>query len=477
LMKSSCSAPLAVKIREIAALEPYARVIIGSNGVTNLKAVLAPRAVAAEAADKTRAPAPPAPAAGQPAAAPAPASAALPVEIGLVRVTAGSVNFADYSITPNFAAGIEELNGTIKGLSARPDARADVELEGKVDRYAPVTVTGKINYFAAVSHTDLKLRFRNLELTSLSPYSGRFAGYRIEKGKLSVDLSYLIENRQLKATHKIVINQLQLGERVESPEATSLPVKLAIALLKDRNGVIDLDLPVSGSLDDPKFRLGPIIWKVVVNLITKIVTAPFALLGSLFGGGEEISYLDFAPGTSTLDAPAQAKLATLAKALDSRPALNVDVPLIVQPESDRAALTEARWHEGLLAGASRRLGSHAGDPGAVDRLLATPKDYRALLEDSYRDAFGHRAEIPKPEAPAAGPAPDRDAQAVAWLEAALKGRISVAPADLDGLAAARASAVQAVLLEGTGIAPERVFVIRAPPLPATGPARMQLALH
>jgi uncharacterized protein involved in outer membrane biogenesis len=468
------TAPLAVKIREIVASEPYARVIVRPDGITNIKAVLAPRATAAEVA---AAPAAGSKASGKPVPAAAPASAPLPVEIGIVRVIRGSANFADFSIKPNFNTGIQELAGTIKGLSARPDARADVNLAGQVDRYAPVTITGKVNYFAAVSYTNLHVSFKNLELTGLSPYSGKFAGYRIDKGKLSADFNYLVENRKLDATHKIVVDQLQLGERVDSSEATNLPVKLAIALLKDRNGVIDLDLPVSGSLDDPEFRLAPLIWKVVVNLITKIATSPFKLLASLIGGGEEISYVDFAPGTATLDAPAKAKLQTLAKALESRPALNVDVPLIVQPESDRTALADRRWREDLAARASRRLGAHASDPGAIDRLLATPKDYRSLLEDAYREVFGHRAEIPKPEAAAQAPAPDPQAQAIAWLEAALRGRISVAPQDLDILAQQRASAVQAALLDGTGIDPARVFVITAPPLAAADPLRMQLALH
>jgi hypothetical protein len=205
----------------------------------------------------------------------------------------------------------------------------------------------------------------------------------------------------LEAKHKIVVNQLQLGAAVASPDATSLPVKLAIALLKDRNGVIDLDLQVSGNLDDPQFRLGPIIWKVVVNLIMKVVTSPFALLGSLFGGGEEISYIDFAAGSAVLDASPRAKLQTLAKALDSRPALNLDVPLILQPQADGAALAELHWHKELAARASQRLGAHGKDPGAVERLLATAKEYRALLETAYREAFGKRAEIPPSQRPAA----------------------------------------------------------------------------
>jgi hypothetical protein len=258
------------------------------------------------------------------------ASAGAAVSIGLVSIDKASANFADYSLQPNFVTGIQELSGTIKGLSSKKESRATVKLDGKVDAYAPVTIDGEINYLSADAYTDLKLAFDNMELTTFTPYSGKFAGYHIDKGKLSVRLAYHIEDRKLDAQHKIILDQLQLGERIESKDATSLPVKLAVALLKDRNGVIDLDLPVSGSLDDPKFRLGPLIWKVVVNLVTKIVTAPFALLGSLFGGGEEVNQLTFAPGTIELQGESQARVDSVAKALRERPGLSLEVPIRIR---------------------------------------------------------------------------------------------------------------------------------------------------
>ncbi len=480
------TAPLAVKVREIAVHGPYARVAIGPNGVSNLKEVLDPKGAAADAAaaaarasaGKAAAaePAEPAEPAAPKAKAPPPPGHALPVEIAVVRIDGGSVNFADLSIKPNFSAGIQQLGGTVKGLSGSADSRAAIDLKGQVDEYSPVTISGTVNYLSAVSHLDLNVSFRNMELTALSPYSGHFAGYAIERGKMTADLNYKVEGRQLDAKHKIVINQLQLGEKVDSPDATGLPVKLAIALLKDRNGVIDLDLPVNGSLDDPKFKIAPLVWKVVVNLIAKAVTAPFKLLGSLFGGGEELSYVDFAAGSAALDDANQAKLKTLVKALDARPALSVDVPLASQPDGDRAALAAARWQSDLATRARARLGAHAGDAGAVDKLLATPKDYRALLEDAYREAFGHRADIPKPPADAPAAA-DPNGPAIAWLEGELKGRIAIGDDELAALAKARADAVQAALIGGTGIDPGRVFVINAAPLPAAATVRMQLALH
>jgi hypothetical protein len=502
------TAPFAVNIREIIADRPYARLIIGPNRVTNVHAILAPPGEAPPV-DATPAPAPAAPAAptsgstatGATPTADAPTVAAtagarsappLPLSIGAVRIVGGSLNFSDLSIKPAFNAGIQELAGTIKGLSARPDSRADVQLDGKVDRYAPVSITGKVNVFAAEKHSDVTMSFHNLELTGLSPYAGKFAGYRIDKGKLSADLHYVVENRKLDAQHKFVVSQLQLGERVDSPDATSLPVRLAIALLKDRDGVIRLDLPVSGNLDDPSFSIGPIVWKMVVHLVEKIITAPFALLGSLFGGGEEIASLAFAAGSAELDATARSRIATLAKGLDARPALNIDVPLTADAAVDRAAIRARRWQEQLEALATRRLAKKAAEPGAIAALLADPAGYRALLEEGYVTAFTQKPSIPPPPTGVAPGSPQATAAAVAGLEQALATRLVVDPAELEALGHARAAAVQSALLDGTGIDPGRVFVVNAPPAPpgaaaplAEGPpvaapgatVTMQLALH
>jgi len=465
--------PQALRIAEVVVSEPYARVIVGPRGGTNIQDVLSARAAQPAAEEHDAAP--------------------MPIEIDSVRIDRGSMNFADLSLKPNFETGIQQLSGSIKGLSARPDARADVRLAGQVDRYTPVKITGKVNYFAAVSYTDLDMAFRNLELTSMSPYSGKFAGYRIERGKLNVTLNYLIKKRKLNAKHKIVIDQLQLGERVDSPDATSLPVKLAVALLKDRNGVIDLDIPVSGNLDDPKFKVWPIIWQVVGNLLTKVVTSPFALLGSLFGASEEISYVDFGSGSAALSPAAQNKLRTLAKALHERPALNLDLPLVVKPDVDGPALVEQYWRADRERLVRQRLGARASNADSIARLIGTPKEYRAVLEGAYRQAFGKKPVIPPPKAAiatatpqmsAASSAPKATSQAAvpdsvanAWLEQQLKARIAIGQSDYDALARERAARVQGIILDGTGIDPSRVFVITASPLAPDAALRMQLALH
>jgi len=217
----------------------------------------------------------------------------------------------------------------VSGLSSNPASRAKVKLDGKVDKYAPVDINGEVNLLAAAKYTDIAMSFRNIELTSFNPYSGKFAGYNISKGKLSTELKYKVADRKLDAAHHIVLDNLEFGAKTDSKDAAPIPLKLAVALLKDRNGVIDVNLPVSGTLDDPKFRLGPIIWKAILGLLTKIVTAPFAALGALFGGGEELAFVDFPAGSAVLPPEQVEKLNKLAKALIERPQLKLSVPLTV----------------------------------------------------------------------------------------------------------------------------------------------------
>lgn len=477
---SARSQPLAVKVREVTALEPYAKVVIGPNYVMNITTVLDPKGAATRAAaapppqpkpkpalfkrKPKAAPAPPPP--------PAPARQALPVEIALVRVQDGRMDFADLSIQPNFAAGIQSLDGTIKGLSGRQDARAAVDLTGEVDRFSPVRIEGEVNYFAARSYTDVAMSFQNMEMTTFTPYSGKFAGYRINKGKLNVDLKYHIDDQKLNADHRVVINQLELGEKVESADAVKLPVKLIVALLKDRHGVIDIPIAISGTLDDPKFRVWPVIWKVVGNLMVKVATSPFALLGALAGSGEELQYIDFAPGAAALDPAGRERVADLSKALAERPALNLEIPMPVSTALDKAALVKARFDGQLAAAAAERLGKRA-KPGAAEAALADPKTRQAILEDLYRDEFGARPDAPKGEG---GKDEQRTAQ-IAWLEERLQGRIAVSDEDLRSLGKARAEAVQAALLNGGAIEPSRVFITaQQPSQDKDGAVKMALSL-
>ena len=471
------SEPASLRIATLSARAPYARVIIAPDQSLNITRAASPTPGTAPPAVQT------VQTVGGNTKAPGGNPGAMQISIGTVRVTNGSANFADFWIQPNYAVSLQSLNGTIVGLSSDPKSRAKVALAGNVDRYAPAKIGGEINLLSAALFTDMKVSFQGVEMTSVTPYSGHFAGYKIEKGKLSIDVAYRVENRKLSAEQRFVIDQLQLGERVESADAVRLPLRLAVALLKDRNGVIDLNLPITGSLDDPQFRLGPIIWKAVIGLITKAATAPFALLGSLFGGGEEMNLIDFQPGVATLDPTGQERVASLAKALKERPQLQVDVPLSYSPELDGAALATQKLNEklGALAGqhAATRKG---GGAGGLDTMLADPARRFDLLLAQYHLDFG--AEAAPPAAAAAVLAVPRKKVEPASFDAAnnelthaITTKQPVAERDLEELAGARAHAIQDALLGSGEIDAARVFLLGANPTPPKeGKVRLALSL-
>jgi hypothetical protein len=478
-----------------------------------------------------------------PAPAPAPSNdGAMAIAIDAINIQDASANYADLWIQPHFAVGIQTLNGSILGLSSDPRSRAKIELKGKVDRYAPVHIWGETNPLATTTYTDVRMSFKGVELTSATPYSGHFAGYKIEKGKLSVDIDYKIENRKLTAAHKFVIDQLELGERVDSPDAVKLPLKIAVALLKDRNGVIDVDLPVTGSLDDPQFKLGPLIWKAVLNLLVKAATAPFALLGHLFGGGggEELKYIDFKPGSAVLQPSERDKLGTLVKALKEKEKLELDVPLTFSPDLDRPGLAAAQLNARLLelsqdqAGGNKRgkaraktntagtsgkpkgtpAGAESGgtalatslastpqadtprggppddskssmsalmdEPPPSDPALTDPAQRYRLLVALYRAELGKNTPLPDlAKAIEAGKKKDPPPDfgaANAELEAALLQKMPVPDNELQILAKHRARAIQDVLLVGTDIDPSRVFVIGTAPKDAADKDKVRVEL-
>ena len=457
------SVPESLRIRTVTAQSPYVRLIIAPDGTTNVSAILAgPGATATPASGPTLGGQTPAGVVSNPSAEPQPQPEPFPMQIGTVRIDNGATNFADFTTRPNFATGIGKLKGTISGLSSDQDSRARVELDGQVDTFSPVTIRGEVNPLAAETWLDMGMKFRNIEMASFTPYSGRFAGYQIRRGKLSADLNYKVQDRKLDADHRIVIDQLELGDKVESPDAIGLPLKLAVALLRDRNGVIDIELPVAGSLDDPAFRVGPIIWKVFVNLLSKAVTAPFALLGNLFGGGEDVNLIGFPAGKATIDAAAQQKLDALVKALAERPGLELDIPAVFSRESDPAELVDARLRRRVVTAKKAELVARKQPAEELDfaAISADREDYLRQLTTVYRKAYGAGAELPAAAAPPPGTAalPDTPEAKIARVEQAIRQRIEVGDDDLYALARRRAEAVQAILLTDTGIDPARVFL-------------------
>ncbi len=307
-----------------------------------------------------------------------------PVNIGLFKLHKASLSFTDRSIEPAVSTGIQNLTGTIKGLSSKETARANVSMTGTVDRVAPLKIHGQINPLSADAYTNLLFAFDNMDLTAVSPYSGKYAGYPINKGTMHLDMRYKVLHKQLEGENKVIIDQFTFGESTNSPDATSLPVRLAVALLKDRHGKIDVDLPVRGDLNDPDYRYGRVVWKAILNLITKIGTSPFAALGSLAGGtdkGEDLQYVEFEPGESSLTEHEQQKVQSLSKALTERPALRVEVVGNVDQKLDRRALAERRLTSLVLDRFRQR-------SKGSSQSMPTPEREFDLLSELYIERFG-----------------------------------------------------------------------------------------
>jgi len=369
--------PNRLHMDELVAANPFGKVIIFEDKTINFKRIVRSNAAPAPEAGAAEVPSP------KPAEAETPP--AFPLSISRLRIVEANAEFADLSLSPQFGTRMHDLSGVVTGLSTDAQTTAQVELDGKVDDFGSARVRGSVQPFRATDFTDLTLTFRNLEMANLTPYSGKFAGRRIDSGKLSVDLEYKIKQRQLAGENKFVINKLKLGERVDSPDAMKLPLDLAIALLQDSNGVIDLDLPISGSLDDPKFSYGKIIWKAIVNVLTKLVTAPFRALGKLLGiSSEKLEAVTFDPGSSKLLPPEQEKLKMLAEAMAKRPALTLTLEPGYDPAADRRALQEQAIRREVAAGTGAKLAPNE-EPGPVD---VNNYKVQTWLEDRYAERVG-----------------------------------------------------------------------------------------
>jgi hypothetical protein len=459
--------PNRLAIEQILARKLYARVIIESDASSNVKRVLklplaqvattpAPVAATTEAIAGAVA-AKPGGATVAPAAAPV-----LPMSIKKIVVQSSQANFSDFSVLPNFSTGIQQLEGSVVGLSSKPGSRATVTLTGAIDTFSPVSITGEVNALGPL-YTDLTMSFKNISLPVFDPYSGKFAGYNIAKGKLSTELHYKVDGRKLDAQHHIVVQDLEFGDRTSSKEAVSLPIKLAVSLLKDRHGVIDLNIPVTGSLDDPQFRLAPIVWKVFTHILEDAVSEPFALLASLFGGGPELQFIDFQPGVGSLDAAAMDKAKSVAKALIERPQLKIDVPIALVPDLDGPALVEAQYRARVAAAAPTF--DQEGPSAQLD-----------LLTRVYTQDVGAGPRFPE-AVTGLQSKPELIAAKIRFLSQAIHEHIVVGDAELRALGQQRATALQRALLADPQVAAERVFLVANDKASAKdGNVRLELSL-
>ncbi|MBJ2291882.1 DUF748 domain-containing protein [Pseudomonas sp. MF5691] len=362
-----------LSIDKINLLQPYARFMINDDRTTNVDDLLIP-----QPADS-----------GAKSTAKSSASNEKPlgIRIGQIAINDGSANFADFSLTPNFATAIQQLNGQIGTIDSRQAKPASVDIKGKVDRYAPVTIKGSVNPFDPMAALDIATSFKRVELTTLTPYSGKFAGFRIRKGRLNLDLHYVITKGQLKAENKVVVEQLQLGEKVDSADAVDLPIRLAIALLKDTDGKISIELPVTGDLNNPQFSVMPIVWQTLRNLVVRAATAPFKFIGGLVtgGGSQDLGNVSFAAGSSALSKDAESALNSLAKALKERPALRLEIEGTAAASSDGPFLAAERLEREYQYNYYKILQRRGDKVPAQASLLVVPEKEKApLLEGIYR---------------------------------------------------------------------------------------------
>ncbi len=362
-----------LSIDKVNLLQPYARFMINDDRSTNVDDLLIPQPADSGAKSSAK------PAASK--------NKPLGIHIGQIAINDGSANFADFSLTPNFATAIQQLNGRIGTIDSRQAKPATVDIKGKVDRYAPVTIKGGVNPFDPMAALDIATSFKRVELTTLTPYSGKFAGFRIRKGRLNLDLHYVITKGQLKAENKVVVEQLQLGEKVDSADAVDLPIRLAIALLKDADGKISIELPVSGDLNNPQFSVMPIVWQTLRNLVVRAATAPFKFIGGLVtgGGSEDLGNVAFAAGSSDLNKDAENALNTLAKALKERPNLRLEIEGTAAASSDGPFLAQQRLEREYQYNYYKMLQRRGDKVPAQASLLEVPESEKApLLEGIYR---------------------------------------------------------------------------------------------
>ncbi|MFP6801220.1 MAG: DUF748 domain-containing protein [Pseudomonas sp.] len=440
-------------IGQVKLQQPYVRFIINEDLTTNINDLLVPQPASNESSK-------------------APAEKPLPIRIGGINIKDGSANFADFSLRPNFATAIGQLNGQIGTLDNQSPKAASVDIKGKIDKYAPVSIKGKLTPFDPLNSLDIATSFKNVELTTLTPYSGKFAGFRIRKGRLNLDLHYQIEKGNLNAENKLLLEDLQLGEKVDSKDAMDLPIRLAVALLKDTKGNIEIQLPVQGNLNSPEFSVMPIVWQTLRNLVLRAAQAPFKFIGGLVSGGSDVdlSTVRFSAGGSELDGDAQKALDTLASALKERPTLRLEIEGMSAQSSDGPPLAAARLEREYQNTWYKMLQRRGDDvPAEASELVVDDDDKAVLLEGIYRTRLKQQppaewAELPDEERSAKM----REGVLQSWAQSELLQR---------QLAQARAAEIKSYLVERGGLTDERIYLLDVNIAQADADGRVATTLH
>lgn len=498
-LKAASAPEVSLALEEIVLTGPFARVIVREDKTLNLAGL-----VRAAPEPSSPAPAPDTSSVAPPASAPAPAPK---IEVGKVTLAAGDFSLTDRSLSPQVRSALGKFGGTVGSISSSHPARAAVDLRGEVDGVGPVAITGWLDPLGTPRLIDLQVDFRNVDLLPFSPYSGKYAGYELARGKFALAVKAKVEGERLQSENVITLSQFTFGAPVASPDATKLPVRLGVALLKDLDGQIVIDVPMSGDVNDPSLRIGRVVGRVIVNLLTKAAVSPFALLGSMFGGGgDELAFQEFEPGLVVLRPAEQAKLDTMVKALANRPGLSLGLEGGYDGPADTFALRRLKVAALVRAKLWEEL--HLADPNLPppDKLEISAEQHAAKLKQLFDEKFPPGTEFgtPLPSAPAVvqPPPPPKSvfrrivhaatfagvrekraaaqenarraaehAQAVAAAQAAglpveeMTGRLAetmeVSTDDLRALAAARAQRVRDYFVQEGKVAPDRLFLTQA----------------
>ncbi|MFC1813947.1 DUF748 domain-containing protein [Thermodesulfobacteriota bacterium] len=372
------------------------------------------------------------------------------INIHTVTLQNGAIHFVDRLTRPNFETDLLELGGRISNLSSDNRSRADVYLKGVSGTSSPLEITGKINPLSESLFADMRMVFKDIQLSPFSPYSGKYIGYIIQKGSLTLELDYKLIEQKLQGSNRIFLDQLTLGDKVDSPDATSLPVRLAISLLKDRNGRIELDFPVEGNLNNPEFNISKLVLTVFTNLVSKIATSPFSALASVFGGGEELSFIEFEYGSIEINDASKEKLDTLITALYERPSLQLDIVGSADPEKDRDTLRYRRLNHLLKTEKRKNMVEKGIESVSIDQIVVTPEEKDVYIKQAYESADFTKPRNSQGQIKELSPAE---------MEKLLITNIQIADDDLRLLAHKRAFGVQDYILKSEKVEPKRIFIL------------------
>ena len=443
------TSPVSLDIKTVKLVGLFMRPVVEADGSVNLTSLAG------------------APAAAEPPKTPAPAPAVqkkepLPaINIGSIVLEKGRIQFVDKSIKPRYSTDLADIQGRITGISTKPESQADIQLSAKLNRYAPFKVTGTISPLREKLTADIKVLFENIDLSPFSPYSGKFIGRVVEKGRLSIDLAYTIKDNQLTSQNKVFLDQFTLGKSVASKDATSLPVGLAISLLKDRKGGIHLDLPVSGSLEDPSFKVSRVVLQTLVNLLEKAALSPFALVGALIPGGADISNIACTCGTAELGDEAAKKIDAVAGLLAEKTDLSLEIQAVAEADNDREGLRQEKVMAKLRALKFQDLSKKEREGLTPDKVVISSNEYEDYLRQAYK-----AEKFQKPE----GMLGLKKRLPVDEMKKLMIENTKVDDEDMKELLQQRGLAVKQYLTETVKVPAERLFIIDSRLDSGKGPA-------